>query len=219
MNEGLIKKSNDYYQGARLEMVRFIPRGAKRILDVGCGEGAFGGFLKEEFGAEVWGVEYEADRAASAVKRLDKVLVGDVAALMDQLPNGYFDLIVCNDVLEHLTDPYAVLEKFKAKLSEDGCVVSSIPNIRYFRNFFDLLFRKEWKYADHGVMDFTHFRFFTGKSIKRMYQEAGYEVLRHEMINPTKSIKAWPAVLLTLGYFNDTRYLQYATVARPARAK
>ncbi len=219
MSEEIRHKTDDYYQGKRPEMMAYVPAGAKRILDVGCGEGLFGAYLKDHLQAEVWGVEYEPDRAAVAAQRLTRVLSGDIGQRMAELPDGYFDLIICNDVLEHLLDPYTILEKFKKKLSPAGVVVSSIPNIRYFRNFLDLVFGKNWEYADHGIMDFTHFRFFTGKSIRNMFERAGYTILRHEAINPTKSIKVWPFVLLTFGYFNDIRYLQYATVARPKGAE
>lgn len=212
--ESIRIKTEDYYQGVRREMLQYVPAHAKKVLDVGCGEGNFGAVIKKERHAEVWGVEYELNRATVAATRLDKALGGDIGALLEQLPAGYFDVIICNDVLEHLTDPYTVLEGMKSKLASGGVIISSIPNIRYFRNFFDLLFRKNWDYADHGIMDFTHFRFFTINSIRKMYEDAGYEIVLHEPINPTKSIRPWPLIILSFGFFWDIRYLQFATVAK-----
>lgn len=207
-------KKEEYYLNIRQEMVKYIPLHSKKILDIGCGEGNFGALLKKERQTEVWGVEYEEVRASVASSKLDRVLCGDIDLLLEQLPDNYFDAVICNDVLEHLLDPYKQLEKIKSKLVNGGVVISSIPNIRYFRNFFELIFRKNWDYADEGIMDFTHFRFFTTNSIRKMYQSLGYEVISHEGINPSKSLKPWPLIILSFGQFADIRYLQFATIAR-----
>lgn len=198
-------------------MLKFIPQKTKMVLEIGCGEGNFGALLKRVLGAEVWGIEYEPTQANVAAKQLDKIFCGDVMSLIDQLPDDYFDAIICNDVLEHLTDPYTVLEKAKRKLTGQGVVISSLPNIRYFRNFFDFVFRKNWDYTERGIMDFTHFRFFTVNSIRKMYENLNYDIITLEGINPTKSLKPWPVIVLTLGYFSDIKYLQFATVAKPKR--
>jgi len=217
MSESLNIKLKDYYQGGRTEMLKFIPETAKKVLEIGCGEGNFGSLLKAQLGAEVWGIEYEPEQATVASKQIDKILCGDVMLLVDQLPEHYFDVIICNDVLEHLTDPYTVLKKIKTKLTDKGVVVSSLPNIRYFRNFFDLVFRRNWDYTERGIMDFTHFRFFTINSIRKMYENLDYEIMTLEGINPTKSLKPWPIIILTLGLFSDIKYLQFATVAKPKK--
>jgi SAM-dependent methyltransferase len=217
MSESLNIKLKDYYQGGRAEMLKYIPETAKKVLEIGCGEGNFGSLLKSHLGAEVWGIEYEPDQANVASKQIDKILCGDIMLLVDQLPEHYFDVIICNDVLEHLTDPYTVLKKLKTKLTTKGVVVSSLPNIRYFRNFFDLVFRRNWDYTERGIMDFTHFRFFTINSIRKMYENLDYEIMTLEGINPTKSLKPWPIIILTLGLFSDIKYLQFATVAKPKR--
>ncbi|MDV7402368.1 class I SAM-dependent methyltransferase, partial [Arthrospira platensis SPKY1] len=103
----------------------------------------------------------------------------------------YFDVVYCNDVLEHLVDPYAVLKTIYKKLRKNGQVISSIPNVRYHNTFIKTVLGKDWKYEDHGVMDFTHMRFFTQKSIRRMYEDAGFEVNLNEGINKSKSIKPY----------------------------
>lgn len=209
-------KPGAYYSGIRAEMLQYVPAKATCILEVGCGEGNFGVSLKKE-GVTVWGVEYSAEEARVAETKLDRVLSGDILMNMDKLPDNHFDVIVCNDVLEHLTDPYIVLEKFKDKLKPDGVVISSIPNIRFFRTLFDFVVRKNWDYTDNGIMDKTHYRFFTVNSIRKMYENLGYKVLRHEGINATKSIKPLLWNLLSFGMFWDIKYLQFATVATPVK--
>ncbi|NJL12973.1 MAG: class I SAM-dependent methyltransferase [Microscillaceae bacterium] len=209
-------KPYEYYYGERAEMMAFYPQSARVVLDVGCAAGNFALALKQKYGAEVWGLEYEAEAARQAAEKLDKVLAGDCALNMPLLPDAYFEVIFFNDVLEHLVDPYSVLQMAKSKLKPGGQIISSIPNVRYFRNLGNLLFKKQWKYEESGILDRTHLRFFTTRSIRDMYQELGYEILQHRGINATsRSWKPFLVNLLTFNAFSDIRYVQFVTVARP----
>jgi 2-polyprenyl-3-methyl-5-hydroxy-6-metoxy-1,4-benzoquinol methylase len=194
-------------------MLAFLPEGTKTALDIGCSIGAFGAAIKEKTGAEVWGVEPFESFGKFAIDRLDTVFIASVESTIHKLPDNYFDVIYCNDVLEHLLDPYTVLEQLKTKLTANGKVISSIPNIRYFRAFFKILFKGEWDYADQGIMDRTHVRFFTKKSILKMYKNADYSIDLHEGINASKSIKPNLMNIIMLGSASDMKYLQFATIA------
>lgn len=207
-------KPTGYYDNIRTEMLDFLPPNSKKILDVGCGQGSFASVIKEMQGAEVWGIEYMESEAKVAATVLDKVFSGPCENALDKLPDHYFDAIYFNDVLEHLVDPYAVLDIMKTKLSPNGVVISSIPNVRFFKTFLKVIFQKDWKYEDYGIMDKTHLRFFTNKSIVRMYEELGYEIIKHEPINKSKSLK--PIIINIFMLFSqmDIRVLQYATVAK-----
>lgn len=207
-------KPTGYYDNVRKEMLEFLPVNHQKVLDVGCGNGAFASIIKTQESAEVWGIELMKDEAEIAATVLDKVFIGPCEDFLEELPNNYFDVIYFNDVIEHLADPYSVLEIIKSKLSTNGVVISSIPNVRFYRTFSKVVFGKDWKYEDHGTMDKTHLRFFTSKSIKRMYKDLGYEIVTHEPINKTKSLKPILLNILLLFTHMDIRVLQYATVAR-----
>ncbi|WP_164914166.1 class I SAM-dependent methyltransferase [Aquimarina sediminis] len=206
-------KPDGYYDNIRHEMIKYLPEDPKTIIDIGCGNGAFASVLKERTSAEVWGIEYMDSEAQLAKEKLDKVFSGKCEDYLDELPDQYFDVIYFNDVLEHLVDPYMVLDKVKSKLTIDGVLISSIPNVRYHNTFKRVLVNKDWKYEDFGVMDRTHLRFFTEKSILRMYEELGYSIVVHEGINMSKSIKPYLYNILVLFTQLDIRYPQYATVA------
>lgn len=214
MSFDITAKPKIYFNVVRKEMLPFVPKEAKIILEIGCGDGNFGNLLLENGAKEVWGIEYEKEQGQIAEKVMTKVFVGDVAEQLLNLPDQYFDAIVCNDVLEHLVDPYTVINKLRPKLKKDGVMISSIPNIRYFRNLFDYFFNKNWDYTDSGIMDKTHFRFFTYKSIRKMFESNGYEVVKMEGINPTKSIRPLIWNIFLLGSFWDIRFLQFATIAK-----
>ena len=217
MGSNLDTKPDSYYQCTREEMLRFMPKDAETVLEVGCADGNFGYRLKEMGAREVWGVELVESAAERARRVLDRVLVGDISELIDQLPAAYFDLVVFNDVLEHMVDPFTVLARIKSRISPGGVVVSSIPNIRYYPAFRELLVHKTWEYEESGILDQTHLRFFTVKSIVNMYQRLGYEVLRHEGINsmPERPISYRLANALLRGKLSDMQWIQFVTVARP----
>ena len=120
-------KPSDYFAQTRPEMLSYVPRSVPRVLEIGCAEGRFGAQLKRDHGAgEVWGVEMDPAAARAAAGALDKVLVGDIGKLSDELPAGHFECIVMNDVIEHLPDPDAVVSRLKRVLARDGVIVCSI---------------------------------------------------------------------------------------------
>ncbi|MFD2725593.1 class I SAM-dependent methyltransferase [Hyunsoonleella rubra] len=207
-------KPDNYYNNTRYEMFGFYPEDAKTLLDVGCGEGTFASYIKEKHNPETWGIELMPEHGEKAKKILDKVFIGECESFIEELPNDYFDVIYFNDVLEHLVDPYWVLEKIKDKLSENGVIISSIPNMRYHSALKKLVLNKTWEYEEHGIMDKTHLRFFTGKSIANMYKNLGYKIVTHKGINKTKSIKPYLYNIPFLFTAMDMRYLQYATVVK-----
>ncbi|MFI5260382.1 MAG: class I SAM-dependent methyltransferase [Candidatus Paceibacteria bacterium] len=209
------EEKDGYYTKARIEMLEFVPLNAKKILDIGCGSGIFSALVKKQRNAEVWGVEMANEVAVDAKKKIDVVLVGDITTLLEKLPEKYFDCIICNDVLEHLTNPYSLLSALKEKLSESGVIVFSLPNVRYFGNLKNLLIQKDWHYQDEGILDRTHFRFFTEKSMRRMFNDCGYEIIAMHGLRPIDSWKFSLLNTLVLGNLSDARYLQFAGTARP----
>lgn len=213
--EGIYDKNKDYYGGVRSEMLKYFPANARTMLDVGCGEGLFGKSAVDRFGAEVWGIDINERSVALAETNLARTFCGDVSQLLDELPDNHFDVIYFNDVLEHMVDPYSLLEEIKGKLTTEGMVVASIPNIRYHRVLTQILLKRDFKYEKAGVMDETHMRFFTKKSIGRMFVEAGYELDSLVPINKSKSVRPLFYKLLTLGLIgNDISYPQFAVAAR-----
>ncbi|RMG74083.1 MAG: methyltransferase domain-containing protein, partial [Nitrospirae bacterium] len=88
---------------------------------------------------------------------------------------GYFDCIILADILEHLREPGLTLKKLKGYLSQDGVIVASIPNVRYFE-VLNMLAEGFWTYTEAGILDRTHLRFFTRREIEKMFTEAGLEI-------------------------------------------
>jgi 2-polyprenyl-3-methyl-5-hydroxy-6-metoxy-1,4-benzoquinol methylase len=207
-----------YYQQSREHMLKYIPESVKRTLELGCASGNFSELVKASFGAECWGIEMNPQVARVAAAKLDRVINGDVTQCLNDVPDSYFDCIICNDILEHLVDPYTLLIDLKRKLIAEGVLVASIPNVRYCRNLFELVFRGSWDYREHGILDKTHLRFFTYNSLVKMFPQLGYELLTIEGLEPDRNIKTVAVRILTmlfLNRFEDIRYEHFACVAKP----
>jgi 2-polyprenyl-3-methyl-5-hydroxy-6-metoxy-1,4-benzoquinol methylase len=208
-------KPENYYTSSRLEMLHYVPEQASRILDVGCGAGEFGNVLKFRRQVEVWGIEHCQQAAVEAQTKLDRVLVGNIEDGTLPLPEGYFDCIVFNDVLEHLVNPWAVLTGIKVYMQPDAYVVASIPNVRYFDNIIKLLKHKQWEYGDEGILDKTHLRFFTIESIRDLFGVTGYSVISINGIRGRQF--PWKFSLVNKimkSTFDDMRYMQFSCVAK-----
>ena len=159
-------------------MIEAVPPGA-HVLDVGCA----GGYLAQPLtaaGCVVDGVEPDAAAAESARAHCATVTVGDYESpeLRAALP-APFDTVVFGDVLEHLRDPWAALAATAELLAPGARVIASIPNIAHWSGRLALL-RGRFSYAESGLFDATHLRFFTRRSAHELAKRAGYAVDREQ---------------------------------------
>lgn len=204
-------KENPYYLSAREDIQPYIPSGLKRTLDVGCAKGFFSAMLKLSKGVEeAWGIEMVEECAKEASFRLDYVLMGLFDEVYTQLPDHYFDCVFLNDVLEHMQDPEDCLMKIKNKLTPKGVIIASIPNVRHVEVLRELLFRGDWEYKDSGILDRTHLRFFTKKSMERMFEKCGYDVKMIKGINGVGKFSLTNMInVLMFNKWDDVKYRQY----------
>ncbi|MBA7607179.1 hypothetical protein ES703_14337 [subsurface metagenome] len=211
----MTNKSKHYYESIREDMLKYIPQETKTTLEFGCGFGRFSALLKETLNTEGWAVEIEREAAQEAAKKLDRVINTDANESLKAIPDGYFDCIIFFDILEHLVDPYSLLLSVKKKLTKRGVIVTSIPNIRYYRTFVDFVIHGNWDYKDQGILDKTHLRFFTRKSILKVFDKLGFKILMFEGIHPTHSRTFKLLNIILLNALSDVRYKHFVAVVRP----
>jgi 2-polyprenyl-3-methyl-5-hydroxy-6-metoxy-1,4-benzoquinol methylase len=149
----------------------------KAVLDVGCASGYLAQALRAQ-GCTVSGIEYDEQAAREAAPHLEKLVVGDVTAVdfAEEFGAAAFDVIVFGDVLEHLVDPATVLSDALASLRPDGEVVVSLPNVAHGSVRLALL-NGYWEYTPTGLLDETHVRFFTKRTLLELMAGAGLEVV------------------------------------------
>ncbi len=136
------------------------------VLDLGCGPGSLGARLSARKRCVIDGVEGNPKAAALAVPNYRKVVVADLESdpLSAQLGGARYDYIVCADVLEHLRHPEALVAQLPALLNPSGRILLSIPNVAY-AGVIGALVNGEFRYRSEGLLDETHVRFFTRKSL------------------------------------------------------
>ena len=146
-----------------------------RVLEIGCACGA----TLREIGmhnptAKLYGVELN-EKAAVFAAPFAKILTMDVEHMDPGMIPERFDYIVMGDVIEHLLDPWTAIANMRELLVPGGCIVASIPNVAFVGNIMSVLLGN-WTYQDAGILDRTHFRFFTYKEIVKMFEGAGFKI-------------------------------------------
>jgi 2-polyprenyl-3-methyl-5-hydroxy-6-metoxy-1,4-benzoquinol methylase len=145
----------------------------RRALDVGAADGFLAELLTRQ-GWQVTALERDPEQAAKARGRCHELIVADLDQASPRL-DGDFDAIVYGDVLEHLGDPLPVLVGLDRHLAPGGQVIVSVPNVAHLWVRLSLLLGR-WDYADRGILDRTHLRFFTRRTLLRFLADAGLEV-------------------------------------------
>jgi SAM-dependent methyltransferase len=169
-----------YYGNPRPEVVDRLGITPTCLLEIGCGSGATGRLVKERFpDCKVIGVEANASAAALARSHLDVVFActfEDLDPTSADFPAGKVDAVILCDVLEHMVNPWATLEKLRQVVAPGARILASIPNVRNLIHL-DQVLRGQWQYQDQGILDVTHLRFFCLKDMQRMFTETGFRVL------------------------------------------
>ncbi|MEP5937107.1 MAG: class I SAM-dependent methyltransferase [Erythrobacter sp.] len=152
-----------YHDLVRADALAMLAGNAGTVLDFGGGVGATSSALKQEARADkVVLLDQVADQALGDIDQAIALDLNDrdqVKAALDEA--GPFDTILCLDVLEHLIDPWPVIALLEAALKPGGTILLSLPNANYHGLVMPLIVRGRFDYADAGVMDLTHLRWFT----------------------------------------------------------
>jgi spore maturation protein CgeB len=206
-------------------LVQAVSPEAKRVLDIGCGEGMLGEMLKSVNMREVVGVEVNDNLATQARDRLDRVIVGDIEEVELPFKNGYFDCIIYDNVLECLKDPRRLISRQRRFLTADGQLIASVSNNLYFPVIKELLGGRARYRATRASERAGSVRFFTLREVAHMFKWAGYEILAVEGIEGERidedEAHAFMKKLKTLNIVPESlevecRYAQYLVVARKA---
>lgn len=216
---GYVELQTAPYRGHTLlaDAVRRSVRAGGVVFEGGVSSGYFARVLVEA-GYTVDGAEIDPAAAAEAARVCRQVVVGDLGTLdLDRLAPAY-DGLVFGDTLEHLADPVALLRRLRPRLAEGGALVVSIPNIANWAVRLGLLAGR-FRYTERGILDRTHLRFYTARTVREMLAEAGFRTDELVATVPVPLV-GWRPVLWLAHRIGNLRPSLFAytfvIVARPA---
>lgn len=155
-------------------VVRAVGEAPGAVLDLGCGTGANGRAMAAKASRSV-GITWNPDEAESARDVFDEVHTCDLERGLPESLEGPFDTVVASHVLEHLRDPSVLLRALHRVMQPSSTLIVALPNLLSYRTRWDLL-RGRFEYTDQGLLDRTHYRFFTFESATQLLRESGFEV-------------------------------------------
>jgi 2-polyprenyl-3-methyl-5-hydroxy-6-metoxy-1,4-benzoquinol methylase/glycosyltransferase involved in cell wall biosynthesis len=200
-----VKPLNNYYANINLDLLNRIPLSAQNVLEIGCGQGKLGGAFKgRQPLVKYFGVELMPEEAKIAATHLDAVVCANIE-LDHQIPKQFltsknadelFDALVLGDVLEHLQDPWKLLREAHQWMAPNSTCIVCIPNVGHWSVVQQLL-KGRFDYAEAGLLDKTHLRFFTLETAIEMLRQAGWTVVEAipRTFQPEKTQEALNAIL------------------------
>lgn len=200
-----------YHDNVREDVIDSVPQTSGTLVDFGGGVGATAAHLKRAGRAVRVGV-VDMMPMEDRAPLIDFAYCGDledpdfVSRVIDE--EGPFEVVLCLDILEHLADPWRLVEQLHKSLTSGGVIVASIPNVRYFQVSFALFFRNRWTLRDSGVLDRTHLRFFVRETAIELMTRSGLVL---EQVVPSPDMRSAITLFrrITFGLLNSFTDRQY----------
>ncbi|MBZ2206745.1 class I SAM-dependent methyltransferase [Massilia soli] len=158
------------------ETIHFAPAGANAILDVGCAHGWFLEAARGQF-KHVLGIEPDAALSEQAMAKGLPVRAGFFPGVLEE--GEAFDVIVFNDVIEHITDIHAALAACRERLTPDGLLILNLPSSRgFFYRLASVLarlgvrgpFERLWQKG----LPSPHVHYFNHRNLSRLVSSSGF---------------------------------------------
>jgi 2-polyprenyl-3-methyl-5-hydroxy-6-metoxy-1,4-benzoquinol methylase len=210
-------KNESYFNTSRMDVLDLLrDKQGVKILEIGAGTGATLVTSKDlGIASEVTGIELmRIEGSGQDNPTIDRFIIGDLNSALKDIERSYFDVVICADVLEHLVDPWSVLKELHERMVEGGTLVVSLPNFRNHRVLRKLIVGGSFEYADSGILDKTHLRFFCKKDIIEMLESCSFKVEFIKEHMGAYGVRHKLADGITLKLLHDFFVFQYVVVVR-----
>ena len=161
----------------------------RKILDVGCGRGYIGGVVRD-IGGDYTGSDFVVSRTGF------RLALADAARL--PFPDGAFDGLLCIDAFEHFPDAHGAVQEFRRVLRPGGFVFLSAPNYANVAGLVKKYCETVGRYGKHTWAPFRNWqpqeleRPLTNRTVRRLFEGAGFEVAGHMGHGPEVGIGLFP---------------------------
>ena len=179
-------------QDRRLDLVRrFVPLEGRRILDVGCGVGAYVRRFRA-FSTEVYGIDVAPARVRKGAEELPNLLL----ASSDRLPfrDGFFDVVFLNEVIEHVRDDRATLVELARVLRPGGHAIFYAPNRFYPFETHGVYLGSRYQFGNIPLVNYLplplrnrlvpHARAYLTRDFRRISRDLPYRTVAHRYVYP-----------------------------------
>ena len=150
------------------------------VLDLGAGSGVIGQYLSTK-NCIVDGIDLNLKQTDHAAHYRSLQSADLETQALSELITEQYDVIICADILEHLRNPRQLLDQLNRFLKSDGRVILSVPNVAHISLVSDLV-EGAFEYRSEGLLDNTHVRFFTRRSLKNLLHQSGLGIIAIEQI-------------------------------------
>lgn len=179
-------------QERRLQMIRaYAPLDGKRILDVGCGFGMYVRHFRA-YSSEVWGVDVDPEKVTEASQTLPNIQVAPAERL--PFPDGFFDVVLLHEVLEHVDDDRQSVAEAVRVLAPGGRLVIFVPNRLYFFETHGCYWHGKYRFGNIPLVSWLpdalrnrlcpHVRAYTVRGLRRLWRGLPCKVVLHTQIYP-----------------------------------
>lgn len=155
-------------------------KGKKKVFDLGCGAGGLGKFLIEK-GFQVDGCDISQNAVSKASKVLGRAFECNIEEKIFNFSLQGYDYMIASEVIEHLFSPEEFLQKVKESIDPKTELIITTPNFLVWTNRIKMLFGK-FEYEESGFFDRGHIHFFSYKSLLKMCDQLGFEVIEENHV-------------------------------------
>lgn len=172
-NLSVVHKS--YQNIGNAAVLENVDANALSVLDVGCGAGDNARILQAQ-GRTIDGITLSDSEYETSKKYCQNVYIHNIEqGLPPAILQNQYDVVICSHVLEHICFPDAVLQDIKKVLKPNGRFIVALPNLMHYSTRIPLIFGN-FNYQEMGIMDNTHFKWYTFLSAKQILFRHGFVI-------------------------------------------
>ena len=186
------------FTNASRDLLSLIPADAGSVIEVGCKSGRLAQAYKRiNPDCNYTGVEADPVEAAHARALCDEVLQLDIETMNESFYalHSKCKVWIFDSTLTQMRNPWDVLTLVRQTIPADGCVVARLPNAQHW-SILAKLSVGDFRYDSGGLLDCSHFRYFTRATMLELFARAGFKLERGypRIVGELKNIRIIDAI-------------------------